>query len=151
MLCLLYFLRYLLWNGIIFCNMSHDTWCPHSSMTTQKVPYLAPFCPQILAGALCQSMLIQLGSNIHNRKGSDIALFLLNSLTMTLSRYRNNPNYLDRLPWANTVDPDQMLQIAASDCIWSGSTLFAIHPAVFINASRKWIGRLNFRASLVRR
>ena len=36
-------------------SISHDTWCPHSCMTTQKVPYSAPLCPQILAGALIYS------------------------------------------------------------------------------------------------
>ena len=30
----------------------HDAWCPHSCMTVQKVPCLAPLCPEILAGAL---------------------------------------------------------------------------------------------------
>ena len=28
---------------------------------------------------------------------------------------RKNPKYWDRLAWANSVDPDQMLQNAASD------------------------------------
>ena len=67
----------------------------------------------------------------------------------------NNPKYWDRLFWANSVDPDQMLQNAVSDqvlhCllliqqvlstskgsqmdllngIWSGSTLFA-HAYLF--------------------
>ena len=55
-------LRHLLLNGIIFCNISwylaciiYHTWCPHSCMTTQKVPYQAPLCPKILAGALYKS------------------------------------------------------------------------------------------------
>ena len=29
--------------------------------------------------------------------------------------YRNNPKYWDRQTWANSVDPDQTLQTAASD------------------------------------
>ena len=29
--------------------------------------------------------------------------------------YLNNPKYWDRQAWANSVDPDQMLQNAASD------------------------------------
>ena len=31
------------------------------------------------------------------------------------SQYRNNPKYWGRLAFANSVDPDQMLQNAASD------------------------------------
>ena len=33
----------------------------------------------------------------------------------TLQTYHNNPKYWDRQAWANSVDPDQMLQNAASD------------------------------------
>ena len=33
-------------------SISHDTWCPHSCMTAQKVSYLAPLCSKILAGVL---------------------------------------------------------------------------------------------------
>ena len=43
------------WDYILYVlilSTSHDTWCPHSCMTAQKVPYPAPLCPQILAGAL---------------------------------------------------------------------------------------------------
>ena len=42
---------YILSHALIL-GASHDTWCPHSCMTTQKVPYLAHLCPQILAGVL---------------------------------------------------------------------------------------------------
>ena len=31
------------------------------------------------------------------------------------ARYRNNPKYWDRYAFANSVDPDQMLQNATSD------------------------------------
>ena len=52
-----------MWNGLHFVmvlilSTSHDTWCPHSCITVQKVPYPAPLCPQILAGALFRSQLI---------------------------------------------------------------------------------------------
>ena len=44
------------WPGwitdVLILNTSHDTWCPNSSMTVQKVSYPAPLCPQILAEAL---------------------------------------------------------------------------------------------------
>ena len=39
------------------------------------------------------------------------------------SIYCNDPNYLDRQVWANSVDPDQA---ATEGAVWSGSTLFAI-------------------------
>ena len=42
---------YILYN-VLRLSTSHDTCCPHSCMTAQKVPYPAPLCPQILAGAL---------------------------------------------------------------------------------------------------
>ena len=42
---------YILYHGLIL-SILHDICSPHSCMTVQKVPYLAPLCPQILAGAL---------------------------------------------------------------------------------------------------
>ena len=37
---------------VMILSVSHDTWCPDSCMTVQKVSFLAPLCPKILAGAL---------------------------------------------------------------------------------------------------
>ena len=37
---------------VLILSTSHDTWCPHSGMTAQKVPHPASLCPEILAGAL---------------------------------------------------------------------------------------------------
>ena len=42
-------------------------------------------------------------------------------------KYHNYPKYWGRQAWANSVDPDQSLQ----NTVWSGSTLFATHPALF--------------------
>ena len=63
---------------------------------------------------------------------SNISLWLYH-LAETVSRsywartYRLCPKYSNRQAWANSADPDQMLQDAAS----TGSTLFASLPAVF--------------------
>ena len=32
-------------TGVLILTTSHDTWCPHSCMAVQKVPYPAPLCP----------------------------------------------------------------------------------------------------------
>ena len=37
---------YILYHVLIL-SISQDTYSPHSCMTVQKVPYLAPLCPQI--------------------------------------------------------------------------------------------------------
>ena len=43
-------------------------------------------------------------------------------------KHRNDPKFLDRQVWANSVDPDQT---APREAVWSGSTLFAIPCASF--------------------
>ena len=40
--------------------------------------------------------------------------------------YRNDPKFLDRQVWANSLDPDH-----TAPTVWSGSTLFAIPSASF--------------------
>ena len=84
-------LRHLLWNRIIFCNMSlHDTWCSHSCMTSQKVPYPAPLCPQILAGALLRLIMSQLwpffpftnSEDPDLKKPTGSALFVIKSVNL---------------------------------------------------------------------
>ena len=42
---------------------------------------------------------------------------------------RTRVKYWDRETWANSIEPNQMY--AAECSIWSGSTLFATHPAPF--------------------
>ena len=44
--------------------------------------------------------------------------------------YRNDPNFVDKQIWANSVDNDQT---APSRAIWSVYTLFSI-PAAFLDA-----------------
>ena len=41
-------------SNVLILSTSHDTWCPHSCMTAQKVSYPVPLGPKILAGALQQ-------------------------------------------------------------------------------------------------
>ena len=57
---------------------SHDTWCPHSCMTAQKVPYPTPLCPQILVGALEPD--IWSGSTVFATHPAGLTLVLLNKL-----------------------------------------------------------------------
>ena len=40
---------------------------------------------------------------------------MLQNVASDQGLHTNNPNYWDRQAWANNVDPDQMLQNAASD------------------------------------
>ena len=42
-------------------------------------------------------------------------------------KYCNNPKYWDRHASANNIDPEQ----TAEYDVWSGSTLFVTHPALF--------------------
>ena len=49
------------------------------------------------------------------RKQEVKSLFKLACFRAMFSKYYNNPKYWDRQVLANSVDPDQMLQIALSD------------------------------------
>ena len=44
-----------------------------------------------------------------------------------LQMFRNDPKFLDRQVWANSVDPDQT---APTGAVWSGSTLFACRSSL---------------------
>ena len=49
---------YFVFKHVLILSTSHDLGCPHSCKTGQKVPCMAPFCPQILTGALHQHTVI---------------------------------------------------------------------------------------------
>ena len=74
------------------------TWCPHSCMTMQKVPYPTPLCPEMLARAV--NTLTCYGYCIYPKYWD------------TLSIYHICPKNWNS---ANSVDPDQMSLYVASD------------------------------------
>ena len=127
---------------VMILNTSHVTWCPHSCMTMQKVPYPAPFCPQILAGAQDDIWHTALNLNIQTLKP---IVDWMNSPHYILEDSYFNFRYVRLCDWAiSTENWLNYLQTVETQIrwAWSAASDLGLHylPVTLLGASRlHWV------------